>query len=335
MPPAIPFRPARFLANPHVQTCWGRLVRSRRSVAFSREALATPDGDELLLDHAEPAAPPGPDRPRAVLLHGLEGSSNSVYVQGLATLLLARGLAVTALNFRSCARDPRDGRTMLPNRRPRLYHSGETEDMDLVFRTLVSREPARPLVAIGVSLGGNALLKWCGEHRGEGLLARVATLSVPYDLAAGSAFMERGLGPFYVGIFLKTLRPKGLDLVARFPEETRGLDPARIRAAKTFREIDDAATGPLHGFRDVDDYYARSSSLGFLPRVDVPALCLSAEDDPFLPREALDRARAAASPAVTLLTTPRGGHVGFVGGTARAPAYWGEERAAAFAADGT
>ncbi len=137
----------------HAQTIWGSLTRSRSLVRFRREAVETPDGDELLLDHVD-----GPEAaPRVILLHGLEGSSYSVYLQGLASEIARRGWTATALNFRSCARDPADFRRMLPNRRPRLYHSGETSDLDFVVRRLAARPGRAPLFAIGVSLGGNVL----------------------------------------------------------------------------------------------------------------------------------------------------------------------------------
>ncbi len=318
------FRPAWWARGPHRQSAWGRLARPRRLVPFRREVVETPDGDELVLDHVD--APPS--APRLLLLHGLEGSSFSVYLQGMAATARRLGFAVTALNFRSCARPFDDLGTMLPNRRPRLYHSGETEDVGLVIRLLASREPARPLAAAGASLGGNVLLKWLGENPGQTLVRAAATLSVPYDLEAGARLLERGLGPLYVSVFLRTLTPKVTRLAALFPEAAARLNLAAVVAAKTFFAYDDVATAPLHGFDGARDYYGRSSSLSFLPRIDTPTLCLSAEDDPFLPAEALHRAAAAAAPAVRFLFTPRGGHVGWVEGSSpRRASYWAEETA--------
>ncbi len=292
-------------------------------VAFRREAIATPDGDELLLDHLDTAPAPI----HFVLMHGLEGSSYSVYIQGILSLIARRGLSATAINFRSCARDPRDLSRMLPNRRPRFYHSGETGDFDFVVRTLAARLPSSSIVAFGASLGGNALLKWLGEHPDQRLVAAAASLSTPYDLGAGSDHLERSaIGRFYVASFLATLKRKVNDLVTRFPGKREVLDVERIARARKFREFDDAATGPLHGFTGADDYYQRSSSLHFLSRIATPALCISAEDDPFLPAEVLPRVRAVASPAVEVITTPRGGHVGFVAASRGWNcAYWAEE----------
>jgi predicted alpha/beta-fold hydrolase len=317
------FRPAWFLRSPHAQTVWGRLARPRRLVETEREAIETPDGDELVLDHLVATSA---RNPHFLLLHGLEGSSNSVYMQGLLAAIARRGAPATAINFRSCARDPRALGTMLPNRRPRFYHSGETGDFDFVARTLAARHPDRRLVAAGASLGGNALLKWLGEHPGQTLIAAAAAFSVPFDLGAGARYLERGPGRLYVARFLATLKKKVVTLLERFPEMRAKVDLDVALRARTFREFDDAATAPIHGFADADDYYTRSSSLHYLPHITTPTLVLNAEDDPFLPRESLERARAAASPAVDFRTTECGGHTGFISGSLPWRCeYWAEE----------
>ena len=313
------FRPAWWLPGPHLQTAWGRLARSRRQVRFRREVLETPDGDDLVLDHMD--GPAG--SPRLLLLHGLEGSSHSVYAQGLLAQAGRRGWRATAINFRSCAVDPRRLSRRLPNRRPRLYHSGETSDFDFAARTIAAREPAIRLGAAGVSLGGNVLLKWLGENPDQRIVARAAAISTPYDLAAGARHLERRMGRIYVRSLLSTLREKALAAARTHPEAAATIDVERTRRAKTFREFDDAATAPLHGFASAEDYYERSSSIRYLGSIRTPTLCLSAEDDPFVPAQVLERARAAASPAVRFVITRHGGHVGFVSsGKAR---YWAEE----------
>jgi predicted alpha/beta-fold hydrolase len=293
-----------------------------------RESVETPDGDELIVDWVE--GPAG--APRMLVLHGLEGSSYSVYVQGLLALAKARGWRAAALNFRSCARDPENLDRMLPNRRPRLYHSGDTGDLDFLARKLRAEQPRTPLVAIGVSLGGNALLKWLGETAGAQILDAAAALSVPYDLAAGSRHMERGMGRLYQESFLRTLRRKAADVAARFPEAAGRVDVARALRSRTFWEFDDAATAPLHGFAGAEHYYTRASSLAHLSRIETPTLCVSSEDDPFLPASVLPVARREASAAVEMITTRRGGHIGFVSGTPRAPVYWAEENAVSWLA---
>lgn len=324
-----PFEPAPALGHRHVQTFWGRLTRPRLLVPLRRETLPTPDGDELILDHLD--GPAG--APRVVFLHGLEGSSHSVYVQGLLAQLRMRGLCATALNFRSCARDLPDLGRNIPNRTARLYHSGETTDLDQVLAHLSSREPATPLGAVGISLGGNVLLKWLGEHPGRTRLAAAATISVPYDLEAGSRTLEKGLGPVYTATFLRSLRRKARQLLQRHPEAAGRFHVARMRSARSFFEFDDAVTAPLHGFRDAKHYYDSSSSLNWVARITTPTLCLSAEDDPFLPAAALGRVAANASGAVRLVTTRRGGHTGFIGGSSPFRVrYWAEERAVEFVA---
>ena len=313
--------------NPHFQTTLGRIVRSHHLVTFRRETLTTPDDDDLVLDHID--GPSG--APRVLLLHGLEGSSYSVYMQGLAQRIAQVGWQATALNFRSCARDPKHISRSLPNRRPRLYHSGDTCDLGFVVRTLAAREPSGTLYAIGVSLGGNVLLKWLGEQGARSRIEAAVTISVPYDLRAAALHLERRVGRLYAANFIKTLKAKALELRGRFPELATCLDPQRIAAARTFYELDDAATAPLHGFASADTYYRRSSSIHYLERIEVPVLCLGSADDPFLPAGVIDRASSRASEDVEIVTTPWGGHAAFIAGRwPWKPHYWAEERSMAW-----
>jgi predicted alpha/beta-fold hydrolase len=287
-----------------------------------RERLETPDGDELWVDHVD-----GPEAaPRLLILHGLEGSSYSVYAQGLLAAARGLGWRASALNFRSCARDPDHPARWIPNRRPRLYHSGETTDLAFVVSRLALESGGRqgPLFAAGVSLGGNVLLKWLGENPGQRALAAAAAVSAPYDLGAGGRYMESGLGPRYVAHLLSSLKLKAADHVSRFAEAAERIDLPRALRARSFFEFDDSATAPLHGFAGALDYYRRSSSLGFVGKITTPTLCISAEDDPFLPSSVLDAVEREKSDAVTLWRTKRGGHVGFVGGVMR-PRNWAEE----------
>ncbi|HEX6639487.1 MAG TPA: alpha/beta fold hydrolase, partial [Thermoanaerobaculia bacterium] len=294
-------------------------ARPRRLVPLRRESLETPDGDELLLDHLDA---PSPSPVHFILMHGLEGSSYSVYMQGILAVVARHGYSATAINFRSCARDPHNILRMLPNRRPRFYHSGDTGDFDFVARTLAARTPHVRLAAFGGSLGGNVLLKWLGEHPDESLISAAATLSVPYDLGAGARLLETtAAGRFYVSRFLATLKKK----VAR-PDIAPRLDLDRALRSKTFLEFDDSATAPLHGFTGADDYYTRSSSIHFVHRITTPTLALNAADDPFLPPAVLPQVKAAASDAVDFRTTTTGGHVGFIsGGAPWKCEYWAEE----------
>ena len=255
-------------------------------------------------------------------MHGLEGSSYSVYMQGILAVIARHGHSATAINFRSCARDPKNVLRMIPNRRPRFYHSGETGDFDFVARTLAARMPGTRLAAFGASLGGNVLLKWLGEHPDQTLVSAAAAISVPYDLGAGARLLEQtAAGRFYVNGFLRTLKKKVLR-----PDIAPLLDTAAVLRARTFRDFDDTATAPLHGFAGADDYYARSSSIHYVGRITTPALALNAEDDPFIPAAVLPRVKEAASESVDFRTTRTGGHCGFVGGGVPWRCeYWAEE----------
>lgn len=314
------FRPAWWLPGPHLQSLWGTLVRGSRTVEFHRETLPTPDGDELVLDHVDTR----PGKPRVLLLHGLEGSSHSSYVQGFAALAVQRGWNVTALNFRSCARDLAAPHLTLPNKRPRLYHSGDSPDIDLVVRTLVARDPDAPLFAAGASLGGSILVKYMGEAGDQCPLRAAMVVSVPYDLAAGELNLANRVGRLYLQSFLRTLRPKVATLLERHPELANTIDLAALTASSRFLDMDRLLTAPLHGFASAEEYYAACSSIGYVSRIRVPTLSLSAEDDPFVAPGVVQRVRREAPSEMRVMSTPNGGHVGFVGGTPWAPFYWTE-----------
>jgi predicted alpha/beta-fold hydrolase len=315
------FTPAWWLPGAHAQTIWGRLTR-RRLLPLRREVLQTPDGDDLIVDHLD--APVTNRSLHFVLLHGLEGSSHSVYIQGLLSDIARHGFGATVMNFRSCAREPNRPSRMIMNRRPWLYHSGETGDLDFLIRRLSARPT--PLAAIGASLGGNVLLKWLGEHPEQQSVIAAATMSVPYDLDAGARYLARGAGPLYVANFFRTMRMKTMSVVERFPETRSRVNiPAAMRA-RTFHDFDNASTAPIHGFRDAEDYYARSSSISFLPSISIPTLCISAKDDPFLPLDVLTRAQSVASRSIEFRVTTTGGHTGFVAGSMPwASRYWAEQ----------
>jgi predicted alpha/beta-fold hydrolase len=260
------------------------------------------------------------DAPILLILHGLEGTVRSKYAQGLMHLARARGWSAAMLIFRTC-----DGR--VPDT-PRLYHSGETTDADLFIRRIAAERPERPIHILGVSLGANVLLKWLGEQ-GSAVpaeLRRAAAVSTPFDLGAGSRFLERGFSQVYVRHFVRTLRRKALAALERHPHLL--VDRERLMSARTFWEFDDVFTGPVHGFAGADDYYSRSSSLHFLARITVPTLLYSAVNDPFLPPVVLDRVREVArgNDALHVEFTAGGGHVGWVAGPPWAPNYHMESR---------
>ena len=298
-------------------TIWGKLARRLPEAHDRIESWPTPDGDRVSVARLDPATP---DAPIIVLLHGLEGTVRSKYAQGLMHLARARGWGAAMLIFRTC-----DGR--IPDS-PRLYHSGETTDAEFVIRRIAAERPGRPIHLFGVSLGANVLLKWLGEQgaRAPREIVRAAAVSTPFDLAAGSRYLEQGLSRIYVRHFIRSLRAKALAALERHRDLP--VDRVRLLAARSFWEFDDVFTGPVHGFRGADDYYLRSSSIGFLPDVAVPTLLYSAVDDPFLPPVVLDRVRDTASrtPMLRIDFTASGGHVGWVAGPPWAPVYHMEGR---------
>jgi predicted alpha/beta-fold hydrolase len=318
------YTPAWWVPGAHLQTLWGKLARRLPRIATRVERWSTPDGDELEIHRLDSPAGSGPEVPRLLLLHGLEGTIRSHYLRGLLDQARRRGWSADVLIFRGCNGE-------IP-RAPRFYHSGETGDLDFVVRRLVRDHPTQPLVTAGFSLGGNVLLKWLGEQ-GDRLPLQVraaAAVSVPYDLERGSRQIERGFSRLYTRHFLATLRRKALAKLAHHP----GLfDERRLRDARTLYDFDEAVTAPVHGFKGASDYYARSSSLQFLTDIRRPTFLLSAYDDPFLPREVLvDVASVARSnPNITVELHEHGGHVGFVGGRVPwHPIYYAEERVAGF-----
>lgn len=311
------FRPAWWLPGPHLPTVWGKLARRIPEAHQRIELWPTPDGDHVSVARLDGASP---DAPILLLLHGLEGSVRSKYAQGMMHLARARGWAVAMLIFRSC-----DGR--IPDA-PRMYHSGETTDADLFIRRVAAERPGRPIHLMGVSLGANVLLKWLGEQ-GAALpleIRRAAAVSTPFDLGAGSRYLEKGLSSVYVRHFVRSLRAKALAAIEKHP--TLPVDRGRLMRAESFWDFDDVFTGPVHGFADAADYYRRSSSIGFLSRVSVPTLLYSAVDDPFLPPIVLDRVReiAAGNSMLRIEFTPQGGHVGWVSGPPWSPVYHMEGR---------
>ena len=294
-----PYAAPWWLPGGHLQTLYASLFPPPRP-AFERERWDTPDGDFIDVDFAGARA----SRYLMVLFHGLEGGSGSPYARALALAAAAAGWRLAIAHFRGCSGEP--------NRKPRAYHSGDSEEVDWILKKM--KQDAENLCAAGISLGGNALLKWLGE-RGEAAAAivrRAAAVSAPLDLGAAGRALDRGLNRLlYTRIFLSTLKPKSLAKLEKFP----GLyDAAKVRAAKCFREFDDLVTAPLHGYRDSAHYWSTASCGPWLERVRVPTLVVNARNDPFLPEAELLAAARNAAPCVVLEFPRSGGHAGFPGG---------------------
>jgi uncharacterized protein len=312
------FRPAPGLTHPQAQTLGAYVLRRPAALPLRRERVPTPDGDFLDLDWLDAEA----SRPHLLVLHGLEGSSASGYVRQTLHEARALGWGAVAMNFRSCSGEP--------NRVLRSYCSGETADPLFVSGHIRSRIQG-PLLAVGFSLGGNALLKLLAETQGSAPFVAAAAVSAPFDLLACAEALDRPRGGcgVYRWNFLKTLRRKALAKLARHPGH--GLDAARVRRARTLQEFDDAFTGPSNGFSGALDYYRRCSSGPMLGAVRRPTLLLNAEDDPMIPGASLP-AVPASSPWLTVLRTALGGHVGFLTGSLGAPRFWSERQAVRFLA---
>ena len=341
-----PYRAPLWLRGGHMQTIYASALMPRPRVAYRRERWDTPDGDFIDLDFVEDpsldgglgndnsspegsmsatrappgvASPAGPllrpstrarhsslgaNAPLVVLFHGLEGSSRSHYARALMAALGEHGMRGVVVHFRGCSGEP--------NRLPRAYHSGDAQEIEWILRRLRAQNADAPLFAVGVSLGGNVLLKWqgdCGESAARIVDAAVA-ISVPLDLMATGNALGQGFNLVYTRNFLATLRAMSLAKLAHFP----GLyDASAVRASRTLREFDDLVTAPLHGFKNADDYWTRASSKPGLKHIRVPTLILNARNDPFVPASALPGA-GEVSAAVTLEQPEQGGHVGFVTG---------------------
>lgn len=299
----------------HVQTVYPGLFRRVDGVVYTRERIETPDDDFLDLDWVKTGA-----RRVVILSHGLEGHSQRGYVRGMARALARQGWDVLAWNYRGCSGEP--------NRSLRAYHSGITDDLDLVVQHVLRRRVYAQAALVGFSLGGNLTLKYLGE-RGAGLdprLRAAVVFSVPCDLDAGVAHIDRPGNWVYRARFLRDLRKKIRHKQARFPGAFDFDAAARVT---TLRAFDDVCTAPLHGFADAADYYARCSSLPFLPGIRRPTLLVNAANDPFLP-ETCYPVEAARTHAHVYLEIPRyGGHVGFVAFHETGD-YWSEQRAVRF-----
>ncbi|MGB5440034.1 MAG: hydrolase [Gammaproteobacteria bacterium] len=312
------FVPAWWLRGAHRQTLFASLCRRRLAPPLERERVELPDGDFIDLDWSKNAT-----GKIVLVLHGLEGSLESHYTGGLLKALAENNYQAGLMYFRNCSGEP--------NRLARSYHSGETGDLDFIVRQILEKHPARPLVAIGFSLGGNVLLKWLGEQAQASPLHSAMAISVPFDLNSAALKLEKGLSRIYQRHLLKKLRKSVGRKAAHHPPP---LALEQLHELRTFRQFDDRITAPLHGFRDVDDYYTRSSSKQYLKTIHTPTLIIQASDDPFLPAAALPRDPELAA-AVTLELSSRGGHVGFItGANPFNPHYWLEQRVLQFLAEG-
>lgn len=296
-----PFSPAWWLPGPHLQTLWPYFVHPGTAVTLRRERLELPDGDFLDLDWS--TWPTYGATGLVLVLHGLEGSSRSGYVQRLLRRLEVQGRQAVVMHFRGCSGEP--------NRLARGYHAGDTADVSHVADELRRRFPERPLVSIGYSLGANVLLKWLGETGAGNPLRGAVAVSVPFELGIAADRLERGFSRLYERTLLSSLRRS---MARKYALRDMPIPWQAVAKATSLREFDDHFTAPLHGFADAADYYRRSNCRQWLLHICRPALIVHSADDPFLRPAAIPSPRELAA-CVELHVTRTGGHVGFAEGT--------------------
>jgi predicted alpha/beta-fold hydrolase len=340
------FRPARFIGAGDAQTMWPHFCRRVPSVDGRCEVWAIPpEGngpaaraahgpgtrpvarDDLALDVLDVLVlPTRPGQPGVVLLHGLEARAESKYMRGLLAAIQAAGWNGVAVSFPSCGPSAERQRS--------LYHAGKTDDLAAILDRARSHWQTDVVGAIGVSLGGNVLLKYLGETGQGARLAAAVTISVPYDLGACAARLDApgAMRWLYRERFLRSLRRKARRVAAHPASPLARLTEGEIARIRRFADFDERVTAPLFGFGDARTYWRQCSSLGFLPAIARPTLLVSARDDPFVDPECLPVGAVAANPALQLWLSERGGHVGFVSGSVLRPEFVAERLAVQFLA---
>ena len=314
-----PFKEAWWLKNAHLQTIYPTLTRGLKTHVTRHERLELPDGDFVDLAWATKALPI--DAPLVILLHGLGGNVNSTYISGLFNALNKAGFRALLMHFRGASHEP--------NRLIRAYHAGDSGDFSYLLKVLHEREPNTKKAAVGISLGGNVLLKWLGETPNQTFIQTAIAISPPFQIALLADKLNRGFGRVYQAHLLHRVRGVHLKKREAHPD-LYPYTPAELNALKTFWAFDNHVTAPLHAFTDVHSYYKEVSSRQYLKHINTPTLIIHALDDPFIPRQAVPEANEL-SPQVTLELSKTGGHVGFIKGNLPGnPIYWLDERIPAY-----
>lgn len=312
-----PIKSPFWLPEGHTQSVFPALFREvELANGPTRERLETVDGDFLDVDWYTNQGDID-QAPLLIISHGLEGSSERNYVKGLIRVMLGEGYNILAWNYRSCSGEL--------NRALRFYHSGATDDLDFIIRQAHSRG-ANQISLAGFSLGGNLTLKWLGEQ-GENppyFIRKAVAFSVPLHLSSSSRKLARWENRIYTHRFLQTLLKKVNEKSALYPNDIRA---DMLKSIKSLRDFDEVITGPLHGFKDAEDYYEQNSSLYFLEKIRIPALIVNAQNDPFLTEECIPFKLAESLDFVYLEAPDVGGHCGFYPQNYRGIT-WSEKRAA-------
>lgn len=309
---AEPYQAPWWLPGGHLQTIYAARFTPTPDVSYRRERWELEDGDFIDTDWIDGDA----RTPLLVLFHGLEGNARSPYALSLMAALQARGWRGVVIHFRGCSGEP--------NRLPRAYHAGDSAEIDTLLRRAKNQAPQAPLYVVGVSLGGNALLKWLGEQGGaaQHVAEKAVAVSAPLALAATGHALGEGFNLIYANHFLATLKQKALQKLDQHPALYAR---EAVLALDTIYGFDDIVTAPLHGFDGAEDYWAKASSKSGLKLIDVPTLLINARNDPFLPAEFLPEADQVSS-KVALEFPETGGHAGFVSGPFPGQLNWLPER---------
>lgn len=309
------FKAPFFCTNNHLQTIIPGLLRRVRGLTYTRERISTPDQDFLDLDWSSVGT-----KRLLVVLHGLEGDSNRPYIRGLIKCANANNWDGVGLNFRGCSGEP--------NLAFRSYHSGVTDDLDIVLKHIIEKGIYDSIAIAGFSLGGNVALRYAGEQgtKISPFIKKVVGVSVPCDLVSGAKRIGQSDNAIYMRRFMKSLKVKIAPKEQKYPQK---IDYERLRRATEFFEFDDTYTGPAHGYKGALDYYTRCSSLPLLPNISVPTFILSAKDDSFLSESCYPIDLAHKRAKLHLEIPKHGGHVGFYSGINHT-FYWSEKRVMAF-----
>ncbi len=292
------FRPAWWLRNPHLQTLWAAKVHPAPTPAIKHERLTTPDDDFVDLCWSSQAG-----GPLVIIFHGLAGSFDSRYVRSLMSTLSDRGTGSVLMHFRGCSGEP--------NKTAGAYHSGHTADIKLVIDTARQRFPGRPLIAVGYSLGGNALLKYLATQKDNPLQQAVAVCP-PLFLSQGARRINRGFSRLYQYVLIRQLKKAMRRKQARYPHLE--LNRFNYELCNNFIDWDHHITAPLHGFDSGEDYYQRASTLSDLATIETSTHVIFSKDDPFFTHACMPKDNSDLSAQVTFEIVEGAGHVGFITG---------------------
>ena len=314
------FKAMTGFSNTHFQTILPSLLNKKEKVVFTHQTFDLDDGDFLDLAWQHP--PQDDPRDIVILFHGLEGSVYSSYAFRMMRALDKVGFNSVVMHFRGCFEKP--------NRLARAYHSGETGDAKQFLKYLQKEYPKRQLMAIGYSLGGNMLMKLQGELGNKTPLKSVVSVSSPLRLELSAKHIQRWGSRFYQWYLMESLRKS---LLEKFKDHDYkkliNLEASEVGKLRTFWAYDDAYTGPIHGFKDAQEYYKSSSASNYLKHITTPALIIHAKDDPFMPATILPDENSIPK-QIQVELSAHGGHVGFLGGTFLKPSYWLEQRIPTF-----